>query len=694
MKKKIIKSIKKIRKNVAKYLSTNRLFLTYIVFGLIMTVLLRNFTIGNTFDYKPFICDLAFLIIIGSFGYFFKPKKQFNYFFIWIFIIGFMCVVNSIYYTFYTSFASFSLLAELGLVGDVADSLTEKFKLVDFIYVIFPVLFYFLHKGLKKGTYYNFVGKVEKAKKMFVSTGLVGIVVLSFTLVNITGTDASRLVKQWNREYLVQRFGIILYQGNDLVQSLTPKISSLFGYDEAAKRFKDFYTKKEATEIHKDNKYTNILEDMNVIFVHLESQQNILVDMKINDQEITPTLNMLTKEGMYFDHFYPQISVGTSSDSEFTLNTSLMPANSGTVFVSYANREYISIPKLLTEKGYYTFSSHGNSASMWNRAVMHPNLGYQEMYFKDSFDVTDENSCGLGLSDQAFWTQLRPKLEKIEDEHEKYMGTLMELSNHSPFGATENNPELYETYGKLNLKNTYVDKDGKVQTDDYLDNTKFGNYLITAYYADMALGEFIEYVKESEYYNNTVFVFYGDHEAKLGQDEFNRYYNYDVTTGKMRDSDDPLYVEYDSISYSLDTNTPLIIWTKNEEVNKKLKGVNHNVMGMYDILPTIGNMMGFESKYALGHDIYDIGENNVVIFPNGNFITNKIYYNNSSGNYRIINSNNGTVDLDVNYIENLKKYAEERLEVSNDIIVYDLIHKEGNKGAVDENKIEEEIKNG
>lgn len=694
MKKKIIKSIKKIRKNVAKYLSTNRLFLTYIIFGLIMTVLLRNFTIGNTFDYKPFICDLAFLIIIGSFGYFFKPKKQFNYFFIWIFIIGFMCVVNSIYYTFYTSFASFSLLAELGLVGDVADSLTEKFKLVDFIYVIFPVLFYFLHKGLKKGTYYNFVGKVEKAKKMFVSTGLVGIVVLSFTLVNITGTDASRLVKQWNREYLVQRFGIILYQGNDLVQSLTPKISSLFGYDEAAKRFKDFYTKKEATEFHKDNKYTNILEDMNVIFVHLESQQNILVDMKINDQEITPTLNMLTKEGMYFDHFYPQISVGTSSDSEFTLNTSLMPANSGTVFVSYANREYISIPKLLTEKGYYTFSSHGNGASMWNRSVMHPNLGYQEMFFKDSFDVTDENSCGLGLSDQAFWTQLRPKLEKIEDEHEKYMGTLMELSNHSPFGATENNPELYETYGKLNLKNTYVDKDGKIQTDDYLDDTKFGNYLISAYYADMALGEFIEYVKESEYYNNTVFVFYGDHEAKLGQDEFNRYYNYDVTTGKMRDSDDPLYVEYDSISYSLDTNTPLIIWTKNEEVNKKLKGVNHNVMGMYDILPTIGNMMGFESKYALGHDIYDIGENNVVIFPNGNFITNKIYYNNSSGNYRIINSNNGTVDLDVNYIENLKKYAEERLEVSNDIIVYDLIHKEGNKGAVDENKIEEEIKNG
>lgn len=684
MKKKIIKFLKSLRKNFAKYLSTNRLFLTYIVFGIIMTMLVRNYTIGKPFSYEPFICDLALLVIIGSFGYLIKPKKQFNYYFIWTLIICIMCVVNSIYYKFYTSFASFSLVAELGLVGDVADSLTDKFKLVDFIYVIFPVLFYILHRSLKKGSYYSFVSKVEKAKKMFVGTVLAGIVILSFTLVNITGTDASRLIKQWNREYLVQRFGIILYQGNDLVQSLTPKISSLFGYDEAAKTFKDFFAKKEAEEIHQNNKYTNLLEGMNIIFVHLESEQNILVDMKVNGVEITPTLNKLTKEGMYFDHFYPQISVGTSSDTEFTLNTSLMPANSGTVFVSYSNRNYTSIPKLLTEKGYYTFSSHANNASMWNRSVMHPNLGYQEMFFKDSFDVTPETTVGLGLSDQEFFKQLQPKLEKIERENEHYMGTLLQLSNHSPFANTEVNPEIYDTYGKLDLTNTYVDENGKTVTDDYLKGTALGNYLITAHYADMALGEFIDYVNNSEYYQNTVFVFYGDHEAKLGRETFSYYKNYDVTTGKLREEGDPLYVDYDNISYSLDTNTPFVIWTKNKEISKKLKGVNHNVMGMYDVLPTIGNMMGFESKYALGHDIYDIGENNVVIFPNGNFITNKIYYNNSSGNYRIINNGTGntTVDLDENYIDNLKKYTEERLEVSNDIIVYDLIEKEGN-GTLD-----------
>ena len=238
MKRKIINLLKKIRKKVSKYLSTNRLFITFVIFSALETVLVRNYTIKNTFDYKPFICDLAIIIIIGSLGYFIKPKKQFRYYFIWLVIFTTMCVVNSIYFVFYNSFASFSLLSELGLVGAVGDSLVEKFRVKDFIYIIFPVLYILLHVNLKKGSYYAFVGKVEKSKKMFGTTILVGVLVLVFTVVNITGTDVSRLVKQWNRVYIVERFGIILYQGNDLIQSLTPKINSLFGYDEAAKRFK------------------------------------------------------------------------------------------------------------------------------------------------------------------------------------------------------------------------------------------------------------------------------------------------------------------------------------------------------------------------------------------------------------------------------------------------------------------------
>ena len=73
----------------------------------------------------------------------------------------------------------------------------------------------------------------------------------------------------------------------------------------------------------------------------------------------------------------------------------------------------------------------------------------------------------------------------------------------------------------------------KTYTDDYLDGTKLGNYLISAHYGDMALGTFIDYVNNSEYYENTVFVLYGDHDARLDKSEYQYYYNYDVKTGEV-----------------------------------------------------------------------------------------------------------------------------------------------------------------
>ena len=700
MKRKVISLLKKVRKKVSKYLSTNRLFVTFIIFSLIETVLVRNYTTRNVLDYKPFICDLAILLIIGSFGYFVKPKKQFRYYFIWLIIFTVMCCVNSIYYVFYNSFASFSLLSELGLVGEVGDSVIEKFRIKDFIYIIFPLLYMLLHYNLKTGSYYSFVSKVEKSKKMFGSTILAGVLVLVFTVVNITGTDASRLVKQWNRVYIVERFGIILYQGNDLIQSLTPKINSLFGYDEAAKRFKEFYS-KQFEEEHKDNKYTNVLEGMNVIFIHMESIQSTLVDMEVNGVEITPTVNKLSREGMYFSNFYPQISVGTSSDTEFTLNTSLMPSLSGTVFVGYADRDYVSIPKLLTEKGYYTFSTHANGSAMWNRRVMHPNLGYQDMYFQDTFEYDEKTQAlGLGLDDEDFFIQLQAKLEKIENEHEHYMGTIIQLSNHSPFAATKVNPEKYYDFGKLDLTNTYTTIDRKTGEakevkDDYLEGTKLGNYLISAHYGDVTLGHFIEYVKNSDHYNNTVFVLYGDHDARLDKSEYQYYYNYDITNGKVYTDDDPEYRDYDAFQHEINRRTPLIIWTKNPEVLRKIKSTTNNVMGMYDLMPTLGNMMGFENKYALGHDIFDVKEDNVVIFPSGNFVTNKVYYNNSTGSYFVFGCDNVLSNIkngknvkkkacentnnviDEDYISNLKDYTDERLTISQDIIVHNLIYREG-----------------
>ena len=69
MKKKIVRFFKNIRNKVAKYISTNRMFLLFVIFALIETILVRRFTIGKSLSYKPIICDLALLVIIGSINY-------------------------------------------------------------------------------------------------------------------------------------------------------------------------------------------------------------------------------------------------------------------------------------------------------------------------------------------------------------------------------------------------------------------------------------------------------------------------------------------------------------------------------------------------------------------------------------------------------------------------------------------------
>jgi hypothetical protein len=132
-------------------------------------------------------------------------------------------------------------------------------------------------------------------------------------------------------------------------------------------------------------------------------------------------------------------------------------------------------------------------------------------------------------------------------------------------------------------------------------------------------------------------------------------------------------------------------------------------------------MFGFKNEYAMGHDIFSFGddEENTVIFPNGNFITDSVYYDSqkevyfdligyenvakyascnqaykdnpfpmfdqaTDGLYKFspsdysaenaeLRKNDGSVDTD--YIEKRFEYASDRIDVSNSIIYYDIINK-------------------
>ncbi len=662
----------KIYNSFIYFIKNNKQYVSFVILSFLCALFLRIYTSGNI-SFNPLIFDICMPIIIGSFCFLIKPKKQFRYLFISLIVLSIICIINSIYYKFYSSFASFSLLASLGQVGEVEDAVFEKVRIIQFIYLLAPITFYIINKNLTNKDYFNFITKIEDGKKSFKNVLISGGAIFLFGALITNGGAWSSLTKEWNREYTVNHFGITIYQINDFINTLRPTINSWFGYDVAYKKFTDYY---EANTIKKShNEYTNKFKDYNVIFVHMESIMDFLINLNINNLEITPNLNKLTKEGMYFTNFYPQISVGTSSDTEFTLSTSLMPASRGTVFVSYYDREYPSIQKLLKDKGYYTFSMHGNKASMWNRSKMHKSLGYMDFYSSTSFNIDEE--VGLGLTDKSFFKQIMPILENIETNNPKYMGTIITLSNHTPF----TNNDYYEQIDLTYKAFKYNEKSNKYENVvyPYLSDTKLGDYLRSSHYADEALGEFISYINNSNSFNKTVFVFYGDHNPQLDASEFNYYYNYDFETGTLFKEDDERYISYDYYANELNKKTPLIIWTKNEMLSKEID----YYMGMIDVMPTIGNMLDIYNKYALGHDIFEIKNDNIIAFPNGNFLTNKVYYRNSKEEYKPLNLDE---ILSEDYINAAREYTNNLIEVSNGIITHDLIKTSQNKDKAKEIK--------
>ena len=672
---KIIKNIKRIKeeKMLSSFFKDNRLFLVYVLICVLNSTLLRIFTMPtmeNYLSFKPIIADIAVVTIIGSFSYLFKGKKRYVYLLVWAIIFTAICTINSAYYTFYTSFASVSMLSLTQYIGEVGDAVVENvLQIKDLVYV-FPLIFfiYYYHRLVKKDKYKIYTK--EKRIRKFKNTIIAGAIILVLFIVSLSSLEISRFVKQWNREYIVMRFGIYMYQGNDIIASIQPKISAMFGYDDAKKEFTEYY-KDRPDEQDYTNEYSNVLEGRNVIVIHAESMQGIALNRTFNGEEVTPNLNRLIKEGLYFSNFYSQVSVGTSSDTELTFNTSLMPTQNGTAFVSYFDRTYIATPSLMKEKGYYTFSMHANNADFWNRRAMHESLGYDKFYSKETYDVDDENVIGLGLSDKEFFAQSVEKIKKISEEHDKYYGLLITLTNHTPFSDTDKYGEFAVT-----MKTTITNEDGTEEEIEspYLEGTKLGNYFKSVHYADEALGEFFNEMDEAGLLENTVVVLYGDHDARLPRSDFNLMYNYDPATDDIKDEEDPTYVEYDSFDYELDRKVPLLIWTKDGAV----KGQVDYTMGMYDAMPTLGNMLGFYNKYALGHDIFETKDDNIVVFPNGNWVTNKMYYNSQKGEYKLLKDE----IIDENYITENNEYAEKLLDVSNKAIVFDLFNPNSEEEAV------------
>ena len=644
-----MKKILKIIKDTFIDIKKNRpVLLFYVVANFINGVMIRFITTG-TFAIRAMFFDLGFVMVLGSLSLLIKKKNnRILYYYLTSLYMVACCVINAIYYNYYSSYVSVSLLATSVFVKDVGDAVLDfAIKPTDWIYLwVFIGLYIVIKKSKDKG---------NNIKNRFKELIIGAVLILGIGCAIPPYYSFNRFVKLWNRVSVANDFGIYIYQLDDFVQSLKPSFDNLFGHDKTLKEVVEYYEENRNTPLVND--YTGIFNGKNVIVIHAESLQGFNLGLSFNGEEVTPNINKLANTGIYFNNFYAQVGVGTSSDSEFTYATSLLPANNGTVFVNYANNKFKTVQNMMHDKGYYVFSMHGNVGDFWNRDIMHLNMGYDKFYSRSSFVIDEE--YGLGLSDKSFFRQVVPMIKDINNTLNKpYYGTLITLTNHTPWKEVDE-------YSDYDLSSS-VEIDGETIVRDYLEEKVLGRYIKAVHYMDEAIGQFIQDMDKEGLLDNTVIVIYGDHDARIDKKQYDYMYNYDPVSDRVLTPDDPGYKEFNNYDYELNRKVPFIIWSKDMD-----KGIEIDTpMGMIDAAPTLGNMLGIYNKYALGRDVMNLKKGDgIVVFKDGSYITDKIYYSAKNNEAYAITS--GVIEDD--YISRHSEYADKIISVSYDIITYDLI---------------------
>ncbi|MGB9821122.1 MAG: LTA synthase family protein [Pseudothermotoga sp.] len=336
-------------------------------------------------------------------------------------------------------------------------------------------------------------------------------------------------------------------------------------------------------------KYWGVGINRNVIVIQLESFQNFLIDLKYNDQEITPNLNMLAhRDSIYFTNYYQQTGAGNTADAEFVSLVSLHAIGDEIAYEKYDDIEFYALPRILKDHGFHTIAMHGNVGWFWNREKIYPHLGFEEFISLEK--LNQDIIFGMGLNDLSFFEQA---VDILKSRPKPFFSFLVTISSHTPF-------LIPDQFKSLNLLAEHQD-------------TIFGNYLQAVHYADYALGRFIEKLKDEGLYQESIIILYGDH---AGLYPFNREVK-DTLSGFLNK-------EY---NYRDAMNVPLIFHIPGSKIKEEVRTVG----GQIDFLPTVLNILGIQDQkvVSLGKDLLNSKEGFVALryhVPDGSFIDGRRYF--------------------------------------------------------------------
>ncbi len=233
----------------------------------------------------------------------------------------------------------------------------------------------------------------------------------------------------------------------------------------------------------------------NVVIVLMESMSAKFMNENLPEGHIkvTPSLEKLSKEGLYFSNTFAN---GTRSVRGIEALTLAVPPLPGMSIVRRKNNENLhNIGSIFRDKGYDNKWIYGGYGYFDNMNYFFGNNGFQivDRGVWDKNEVTFANAWGA--SDEDTFRKVIKEADKSYAEGKPFFTMLLTISNHRPYTYPE---------GKIPLEPKKWGRMGGVM------------------YADYAIGEFIKEAKTKPWFDNTVFVFVADHTAGAsGKEEIN-----------------------------------------------------------------------------------------------------------------------------------------------------------------------------
>lgn len=323
----------------------------------------------------------------------------------------------------------------------------------------------------------------------------------------------------------------------------------------------------------KENEYTGIYKDKNLIMIMLESVDNLVVD-----KDTTPTLVKMKEKGLNFNKRYGQLSNGgVTIATEFTSITGLYYG--GKYYNIYKNKYANSIPSAFAENGYEVSFIHENSGIYYNRSVLTNAMGFPNSYFLYDYLKEPDHNNDVQLADND---KVYNKI--VNNKKGKFMTFITTISAHGPYVNNYPCSASEEAMSSELSCFRYLTKN----TDDFL-----------------AL--LLDRLKEDELLDDTVIVLFTDHYA----------YTYDFTKEELAQT----YNKVDK-KYNI-KNLPFIIYS----TNIKHKDIDDIIVNDIDILPTIFNMFGidYNPNLYIGTDVFADYHKNLAMFTDYSWYDGEIY---------------------------------------------------------------------